>query len=76
MVKEGNQLVKEGNQLVDVAEEVVEEPDDEDLSPAMKDMYDFLGRLSERIQSFKDKSTNPGQPPAVPDDVQLQMRRM
>ena len=35
----------------------------------MKDMYDFLGRLSERIQSFKDKSTNPGQPPAVPDDV-------
>ena len=53
----------------DVAEEVVEEPDDEDLSPAMKDMYDFLGRLSERIQSFKDKSTTPDQPPAVPDDV-------
>ena len=60
----------------DIVEEVVEESDDEDLPPAMKDMYDFLGRLSERIQSFKDKNANPGQPPAVPDDVQLQMRRM
>ena len=53
----------------DVVEEVVEEPDDEDLSQTTKDMYDFLGRLSERIQSFKDKHTNPGQPPAAPDDV-------
>ena len=53
----------------DVAEEIVEEPEDEDLHPAMKDMYGFLGRLSARIQSFKDKSTKPGQPPAVPDDV-------
>ena len=36
----------------DVVEEVVEEHDDEDLSHAMKDMYDFLGELSEKIQSF------------------------
>ena len=46
-----------------------DEHDDKDLPPAMKDMYDFLGRLSERIQSLKDKSTNPGQPPVVPDEV-------
>ena len=36
----------------DVVEEVVEEHDDEDLSHAMKDMSDFLGELSEKIQSF------------------------
>ena len=57
----------------DVVEEVVEdngeEHDDKDLPPAMKDMYDFLGELSEKIQTFRNKSTNPGQPPAVPDDV-------
>ena len=56
----------------DVVEEVVEEHDDEDLSHAMKDMYDFLGELSEKIQSFNrtmKRSASPGQPPAVPDDV-------
>ena len=56
----------------DVVEEVVEEHDDEDLSHAMKDMYDFLGELSEKIQSFNsamERSASPGQPPAVPDDV-------
>ena len=55
-----------------VVEEVVEEHDDEDLPQAMKDMYDFLGELSEKIQSFNStmkRSTSPGQPPAVPDDV-------
>ena len=36
----------------DVVEEVVEEHDDEDLPQTMKDMYDFLGELSEKIQSF------------------------
>ena len=57
----------------DVVEEVVEdngeERDDKNLPPAMKDMYDFLGELSEKIQTFRNRSTNPGQPPAVPDDV-------
>ena len=56
----------------DVVEEVVEEHDDEDLPHAMKDMYDFLGELSEKIQSFNStmkRSASPGQPPAVPDDV-------
>ena len=57
----------------DVVEEVVEDNgedhDDKDLPPAMKDMYDFLGELSEKIQTFRNRSTNPGQPPAVPDDV-------
>ena len=56
----------------DVVEEVVEEHDDEDLPQTMKDMYDFLGELSEKIQSFNStmkRSTNPGQPPVVPDDV-------
>ena len=57
----------------DVVEEVVEdngeEHDDKDLPPAMKDMYDFLGELSEKIQTFRNKNTNPGQPPAVPNDV-------
>ena len=56
----------------DVVEEVVEEHDDEDLPHAMKDMYDFLGELSEKIQSFNstmEKSASPGQPLAVPDDV-------
>ena len=55
-----------------VVEEVVEEHDDEDLPRAMKNMYDFLGELSEKIQSFNStmkRSTSPGQPPAVPDDV-------
>ena len=35
-------------------------------------MYDFLGELSEKIQTFNTtmkRSTNPGQPPLVPDDV-------
>ena len=56
----------------DVVEEVVEEHDDEDLSHAMKDMYEFLGELSEKIQSFNssmERNANPGQPPVVPDDV-------
>ena len=57
----------------DVVEEVVEnngeDHDDKDLPPVMKDMYDFLGELSEKIQTFRNRSTNPGQPPAVPDDV-------
>ena len=56
----------------DVVEEVVEEPGDEDMSPAMKDMYEFLGELSEKIQSFNNtmvRSANPGQPPAVPGNV-------
>ena len=53
----------------DVVEEIVEEPEDGDMHSAMNDMYDFLGRLSERIQSFKDKHANPGQPPVVPDEV-------
>ena len=56
----------------DVVEKVVEEHDVEDLSHAMKDMYDFLGELSEKIQSFNsamERSASPGQPPAVPDDV-------
>ena len=56
----------------DVVEEVVEEHGDEDLSHAMKDMYEFLGELSEKIQSFNntmERSVNPGQPPAVPGNV-------
>ena len=56
----------------DVVEEVVEEHDDEDLPQTTRDMYDFLGELSEKIQSFNStmkRSTNPGQPPVVPDDV-------
>ena len=60
----------------DVFEEVVEDrdekQDDEDLPQSMKDMYDFLGELSEKIQTFNStmkRSTNPGQPPVVPDDV-------
>ena len=56
----------------DVVEEVVEEPGDEDMSPAMKDMYEFLGELSEKIQSFNntmERSANPGQPPVVPGSV-------
>ena len=50
----------------DVVEEIVEEPEDRDMPSAMKDMYDFLGRLSE---ISKDKHANPGQPPVVPDEV-------
>ena len=56
----------------DAVEEVVEEHGDGDLSHAMKDMHDFLGELSEKIQSFNNimkRSASPGQPPAVPDDV-------
>ena len=56
----------------DVVEEVAEEYGDEDLSHAMKDMYEFLGELSEKIQSFNssmERNANPGQPPVVPDDV-------
>ena len=57
----------------DVVEEVVEdngeERDDEDMPPALKDMYDFLGELSEKIQTFRNESDNPGQPPVVPNDV-------
>ena len=56
----------------DVVEEVAEEHGDEDLSHAMKDMYEFLGELSEKIQSFNssmERNANPGQPPVVPDDV-------
>ena len=57
----------------DVVEEVVEdngeERDDEDLPPALKDMYDFLGELFEKIQTFRNESDNSGQPPVVPNDV-------
>ena len=56
----------------DAVEELVEEHDNEDLPQTKKDMYDFLGELSEKIQTFNStmkRSTNPGQPPVVPDDV-------
>ena len=40
----------------------------EDLA---KEMYDFLGEISEKIQTFNTnmkRSTSSGQPPVVPDD--------
>ena len=49
-----------------------DEPNDEDLPPAMKRMYDFLGELSEKIQSFNStmrKNTSPSQPLAVPEAI-------
>ena len=40
----------------------------EDLA---KEMYDFVGEISEKIQTFNTnmkRSTSSGQPPVVPDD--------
>ena len=53
----------------EVVEEIVEEPEVGEMNPVMKDMDDFLGRLAERIQSFKEKLANPDQPSVVPDEV-------
>ena len=62
----------------DIAEEVVEDKDedhdDEDLSQTMREMYDILGELSEKIQTFNTtmrRSASPGQPPVVPDDTEV-----
>ena len=49
---------------------------DEDLiarrqEETVKEMYDFLGEISEKIQTFNTtmkRSTSSGQPPVVPDD--------
>ena len=49
---------------------------DEDLiarrqEETMKEMYNFLGEISEKIQTFNTtmrRSTSSGQPPVVPDD--------
>ncbi len=49
---------------------------DEDLiarrqEETVKEMYDFLGEISEKIQAFNTtmkRSTSFGQPPVVPDD--------
>ena len=49
---------------------------DEDLiarrqEETVKEMYDFLGEISEKIQAFNTtmkRSTSSGQPPVVPDD--------
>ena len=63
---------EDGDVVEEVVEDKDEEHDDEDLPQTMKDMYDFLGELSEKIQTFNStmkRSTNPGQPPVVPDDV-------
>ena len=53
----------------EAVEEIVGEPEVGEMDPIMKDMDDFLGRLAERIQSFKEKLVNPGQTPVVPDEV-------
>ena len=52
-----------------VVEEVVDEPEVGEMNPVMKDMDDFLGRLAERIQSFKEKLVNPDQPSVVLDEA-------
>ena len=52
-----------------VVEEVVDEPEVGEMNPVMKDMDDFLGRLAERIQSFKEKLVNPDQPAVVLDEA-------
>ena len=52
-----------------VVEEIVDEPEVVEMNPVMKDMDDFLGRLAERIQSFKEKLANPDQPSVVLDEV-------
>ena len=52
-----------------VIEEVVDEPDVGEMDPVMKDMDGFLGRLAERIQSFKENLVNPDQPPVVLDEA-------
>ena len=53
----------------EVVEEIVEEPEVGEMNPVMKDMDDFLGRLAERIQSFKEKLANPDQPSVVLDEA-------
>ena len=63
---------EDGDVFEEVVEDKDEKQDDEDLPQSMKDMYDFLGELSEKIQTFNStmkRSTNHGQPPVVPDDV-------
>ena len=50
-------------------EEVVDEPDVGEMDPVVKDVDDFLGRLTERIQSFKEKLVDPDQPPVVLDEA-------
>ena len=52
-----------------VVEEIVDEPEVEEMNPVVKDMDDFLGRLAERIQSFKEKLANPDQPSVVLDEA-------
>ena len=52
-----------------VVEEIVDEPGVEEMNPVVKDMDDFLGRLAERIQSFKEKLVNPDQPSVVLDEA-------
>ena len=50
-------------------EEVVDELDAGEMDPVVKDVDDFLGRLTERIQSFKEKLVDPDQPPVVLDEA-------
>ena len=50
-------------------EEVVDEPDVGEMDPVVKDVDDFLGRLTERIQSFKEKLVDPDQPPVILDEA-------
>ena len=50
-------------------EEVVDERDVGKMDPVVKDVDDFLGRLTERIQSFKEKLVDPDQPPVILDEA-------
>ena len=63
------QTSEDEDTVEEVAEDHVDEHDDVDMPPALKDVYDLLGELSEKIQTFDKEISNPGQPTAVPNDT-------